>query len=388
MKLSVCLITRNEEDNLERALRSVKSIASEIIITDTGSTDNTIEIAQEYNARINHFEWCDDFAAARNSCFSQASADWIFWLDADEELLPDSVDLLNDSLVQKEVFAYFILRQDFIDTSRPDLYTEMFLPRLFRRHKDIHLIGRIHAQFSPTLLELASQRGQEVKHSNIRIRHDGFTEPMRKSKLQRDVKLLQLELRDHPGRLYYQIELYRTLLLMDDDRWRTVLNEASVNLRQYIDTEQPPIPLAALLIETLLQFPESELPSEWTVAQLHQLTQRWFPRAAPLLWLLAKQDYEQGRFDQAEVRLRQLLQMGKDHSYDRFVGFNPRIFGDDARLNLAVCLTKQTKLDEASQILKSLRTSKTHRDAAQENLKVIRKLKRNSSSLTRRKRKR
>jgi len=388
MSLSVCLIAKNEEENLARVIGSIKAVADEIILTDTGSTDGTAKLAKKLGAKVSYFSWCDDLAAARNFCFGQAREDWIFWIDADEELLPDSVDLLRKYLSRKDVFAYLILRQDLTDFSRPDLYTEMWLPRLFRNHKNIHLVGRHHAQFQPPLSTLAAQEGKVVETSEVRIRHYGFAGPKRAEKFRRDVKLLELELQDRPGQLYYQIELYRTLLLLGDNRWKTVLTEATVNLRQHVNAAEPPTPQAASLLETLLQLPENELPAEMTPAQLRDLAQRWFPRAAPLLWVLAKQDYEQGRFEQAEERLRQLIQMGKEHSYYRMVGFDPHILGEEAQLNLAVCLVRQVKLDDATDILKSLSTSKKYRQAAEQNLKAIEKIRRKYRVGVRRKRKR
>ncbi len=388
MNLSVCLIAKNEGQNLQRVLSSFESVADEIILTDTGSTDYTVKLAKKLGAKISHFAWCDDLSAARNFCFSQAKSDWIFWIDADEELLPESVELLRNCLSQKSIFAYLILRQDLTDLSRPDLYTEMWLPRLFRNHPKINLQGRHHEQFRPPLDEIAAEQGQTVETSQIRIRHYGFAGPKRAEKFKRDIKLLELELQERPGQLYYQIELYRTLLLMGESRWRTVLAEAAVNMAQHIDAEIPPTPQTALLLETLLQLPEKDLPVKFTRAKVRELAQRWFPRSAPLLWVLAKQDYEQGRFEKAELRLRQIIQMGKEHSYDKTVGFEPHILGNEAQLNLAVCLIRQVKLNEATEILETLSTSEKHHKAAEQNLRAIKKIRRGHSSRPRHKRKR
>ena len=281
MDLSVCLILRNEQKNLKRVLCSVEPLAPEIILTDTGSTDGTVELAKDLNAKVSHFTWCDDFSLARNFCFSQASGDWIFWIDADEELLPDSLDELRRCLSREDVFAYLILRQDLDDLSRPSLYSEMWQPRLFRNHQDIHLLGRIHEHFQPSLPELAAQRGQVVDTCQVRIRHYGYAGPQKTEKLQRSIKLVDLELQERPGQLYYQIELFRTLLLVGDDRWRTVLAQGTANLLQHSDADKPPTPQAALLLETLLQLPEAELPTGISKAQSYDLAHRWFPRASP-----------------------------------------------------------------------------------------------------------
>ena len=83
-KISVCIIAKNEEKMLQQCLQSVKDIAYEIIVVDTGSTDKTVEIAKNFNAKIYHFEWQDDFALARNESLKYANGDFIFVIDADE----------------------------------------------------------------------------------------------------------------------------------------------------------------------------------------------------------------------------------------------------------------------------------------------------------------
>ena len=82
--ISLCMIVKNEEANLARCLKSVRGVFDEINIVDTGSTDRTVEIAREFTDRVFHFEWINDFAAARNFSFSKATMDYIFWLDADD----------------------------------------------------------------------------------------------------------------------------------------------------------------------------------------------------------------------------------------------------------------------------------------------------------------
>jgi glycosyltransferase involved in cell wall biosynthesis len=381
MTLSVCLITKNEQNNLERALSSIKPVADEIIVTDTGSTDDTILIAKDFGAKISHFDWCDDFSAARNFCFSQAACNWILWLDADEELLAESVDELRRCMSRDDVFVFMVVRQDLIDPALPDFYSEMYLPRLFQRHDNINLVGRIHEHFNSDSIRAIAQNKKIYEASNVGIRHYGFIAGAKPEKYKRDVKLLELELRDRPDRLYYQIELYRTLLLLNDERWKNAFAEAAANLFAYINADEPPVPQAALLIETLLQLPDKKLPEGFSKSKLKELAEIWFPRSAPLLWILAKQDYENSRFEQAEQRLRLLIQMGKEHSYDRTVGFDPHIFAEDAHLNLAVCLIRQAKLDEAVQILKPLTLSKTHRKAAEQNIQAVAKLRRKDAPI-------
>jgi len=81
---SLCMIVKDEEPVLARCIQSVHGIFDEIIIVDTGSTDNTKQIARQFTKRIYNFEWVDDFAKARNFSFSKSTKDFIMWLDADD----------------------------------------------------------------------------------------------------------------------------------------------------------------------------------------------------------------------------------------------------------------------------------------------------------------
>ena len=87
--VSLCMIVKNEEDVIARCLNSVKDIVDEIIIVDTGSTDNTKEIAKGFTNKIFDFNWINDFSAARNHSFSKATMDYILWLDADDVILEE-----------------------------------------------------------------------------------------------------------------------------------------------------------------------------------------------------------------------------------------------------------------------------------------------------------
>lgn len=86
--ISLCMIVKNEEKTLERCLDSAKEIVDEIVIVDTGSIDNTKEIAKRFTEKVYDFEWINDFSAARNFSYDYATMDYIFWLDADDVILP------------------------------------------------------------------------------------------------------------------------------------------------------------------------------------------------------------------------------------------------------------------------------------------------------------
>jgi hypothetical protein len=369
--LSVCIIARNEAANLPRAIASVRGLADEIVVADTGSTDRTVEIATELGAVVCHFPWCDDFSAARNFAIDHARGDWIFWLDSDEELLPDSAAEVRQCMARADALAFFVRRQDLKVAGRLDFYSMMWQLRLFRRRDDLRFQGRCHPEFHPPIAEVEARTGLSVHESKITLRHYGYIGEMVPAKLQRGARLLELELRDRPGQLYYLIEYGRTLLMLEDERGIDVLREAALKLLPSAKDEHAPLPIVSLLLEQLLQFSPEQLPPGFRPELAEQLAWRWFPTCPPLLWLLARQSAMAGQFDSAERLLRRLVQMGKDHSYDLTVSFDPALVGDSAKSNLGVCLLHQQKLDGAIEVFKELLSSPTHAEQARSNLQAI-----------------
>src|SRR5262245_47742602 len=90
-RLTVALIVRNCDGLLARSLASVRSLADEVVVLDTGSTDDTLHVALEAGATVHRRAWQDSFAAARNACLDQVTGDWVLWLDAGETIASEQV---------------------------------------------------------------------------------------------------------------------------------------------------------------------------------------------------------------------------------------------------------------------------------------------------------
>jgi len=111
MRLSVCIITLNEEANIARTLASV-AFAQEIIVVDSGSTDRTVEIAREFGAQVFYEPWAG-FAGQKNSAIAKCTGDWILSLDADEELSPELQSQIRVLLPSRHNYeAYCIPRRN------------------------------------------------------------------------------------------------------------------------------------------------------------------------------------------------------------------------------------------------------------------------------------
>jgi glycosyltransferase involved in cell wall biosynthesis len=148
MKISFCLITLNEEKNLERCLKSCAGLADEIVILDSGSTDGTAAIAKTFGARFEHQPWLG-FVGQKNRVIARASNEWIFSIDADEELSPElreEVLALKKSFTESEIVGYSMPRCVLYDgrwIRHGDWYPDR-LVRLFRRSKARFVGAKVH----------------------------------------------------------------------------------------------------------------------------------------------------------------------------------------------------------------------------------------------------
>lgn len=212
--LSVCMIVKNEEKYLGDCLESIRNIADEIIVVDTGSTDNTIAIAETYGARVYHHEWEDDFSAARNETLMHATKDWILYIDADERLDKESANSLKDviSISGNEVGAIICIieaKQKNLNGTE-DIHRGGY-PRLFRNYgyPRIKFHGKVHEQIINSIKKL----GKESIISSLKINHIGYDtdEKVIFEKVQRNYKLLLKEIKENPRDAYSWYQLGQTL---------------------------------------------------------------------------------------------------------------------------------------------------------------------------------
>ena len=104
--ISLVMIVKNEERFIQGALKSAKDWANELIVLDTGSEDRTVELARALGAKVYHFNWSDDFAAARNASLSYATSDWVAILDADERFVIDHTDRITEIFIKTDTWPY------------------------------------------------------------------------------------------------------------------------------------------------------------------------------------------------------------------------------------------------------------------------------------------
>jgi tetratricopeptide (TPR) repeat protein len=179
------MIVKNEEAMLPGCLESVRDVAEEIVVVDTGSTDRSVEVARSYGAKVAHFQWRDDFSAARNESLSHAGGEWVLVLDADERLAAESREELLRLVREPDLAGVNVWLRSRLPEGQG--VSEMSTPycRLFRNLPDIRFSGLVHEQILPAI----SRRGGKVAASSIVINHLGYERPS-PEKLVRNLSLL------------------------------------------------------------------------------------------------------------------------------------------------------------------------------------------------------
>ena len=190
MKISACVIVKNEEKNIARWLANMQQIADEIIVVDTGSTDSTLAILGQAGIKPYHFAWCNDFAAAKNYAIQQATGDWIVFLDADEYFDAKSVQCFRAEMARyhrnKKMGAIMCQLVNIDTDNRNKIISTMIQVRIFRNSKYIRYKNPVHEQ-------LVAEPGKYIMQKNfsLQIMHTGYSASIVRAKAERNLPILK-----------------------------------------------------------------------------------------------------------------------------------------------------------------------------------------------------
>jgi glycosyltransferase involved in cell wall biosynthesis len=215
MTLSLCMIVKNEERNLPRCLDSVRGLAGELIVVDTGSTDATPGIAAGYGAQVIPFDFSTvDFAAARNQAIARASGRWILMLDADETLDGASAPMIEKLVALDENAGYFLERHNHASDSATS--TRDYVVRLFPNRPGYRYRGRVHETIDASILA----GGGRLHKTGIRIDHTFASDrEARRRKNHWYIEILKEEIAADPSddsRLDFLAAEYHQLEMFDE----------------------------------------------------------------------------------------------------------------------------------------------------------------------------
>ena len=272
LKISACVIVKNEEANLPRWLAWAKALADEMVVVDTGSTDRTAELARKAGASVYSFEWRKDFSAAKNFALRKAKGDWIVFLDADEYFSEEDIPKVREHIQRLDKdrnVGGFICPLFNIDADRGGviLFTSVQL-RVFRRHPDIRYHGAVHE-----MLRFVGKQWRTVQVEDVRVWHTGYSSGAMRRKLERDIEILEEE-RKRRGEIWsdacyladccYGLERYEEAM-----RWARKAVDSGKTLvglekRPYdvligamVSLRRPPAEISEVVREALKKFPDT-----------------------------------------------------------------------------------------------------------------------------------
>ena len=200
-KLTIGMIIKDESECLDRCLRSLvpvlEKVDSELVIVDTGSSDNSVEIAKKYTDKVYFYEWTNDFSAARNESLKYANGEWFMVVDADE-FLEDSSELISffNSCEYKNYDAASYIQRNFSEPDSEKIYNDAFVLRLFERKSGREFYGYVHESVKTDDIHMVKMLSKSI------FKHWGYcyeTDMEKYSKkISRYKELIELEIKNNP----------------------------------------------------------------------------------------------------------------------------------------------------------------------------------------------
>lgn len=351
-KLSVCMIVRDSSRTLDACLTSIKPWVDEMVVVDTGSTDDTVEIARNHGAKVYEFPWCDDFSAARNESLRHATGEWLLWMDSD-----DTIDAKNGRRLRELAdrthppnVLGFVLQVHCPHGSADDGevagVTAVDHVKLIRNHPEIRFEGRIHEQVLPAINRLSG----EVEWTDIFVVHSGsdHSEDGQAKKLERDLRLLKLEEQERPYHPFTLFNLGMTYLELEEYPLARRYLERTIEVAAVHESHVPKA--FSLLIEALTRL---HLPHE-ADARCREALFR-FPNDPEILFRAGVLAQLAGRFEEAKQHYAEVLQ--QSHS-KRFRSVDLGIFGYKAKHNLARVSMELGNYEDAEQMWREILTER------------------------------
>ena len=190
--ISLCIIVRDEADNLKRCIQSYRELVDEIIVVDTGSTDSSIHVAEQLGAKVSCLPWKGDFSYSRNASLEKATSDWIIWTDADDIITEENCEKIRkikDEYDLKCCFSFMI--KNSLDGILGSVFNQI---RMFSRDPKIRFRYKVHEQVLPSIQEV----GYKTYFTDIMVLHTGYSDPeIVKRKQMRNIEILKGRLEEN-----------------------------------------------------------------------------------------------------------------------------------------------------------------------------------------------
>jgi tetratricopeptide (TPR) repeat protein len=313
--LTAALIVRDESAFLGGCLESLSGIVDEVVVVDTGSVDDTPDIARDFGARLAHHPWADDFSEARNVSLDLARGEWILYIDADERLEDTSRADVEHLLRDADHVAFRVLLRPLVHTTP---YREY---RLWRNDPRIRFEGLIHEKVVPAIHRVADEDGRLIGTADVSLVHLGYEGDQTK-KHRRNLPLLRRQLQVEPGNLFAWHHLARVLAALGDAEGAERCLLGGIEIAR---SSEPHDPVACLLYADLVRVRQEQ--GEDAAALLAE-ARAAFPDNCVLLWLEARSLIAGGAFGEAIARLDQILGVDWTQQRDRGPAYDQQLVGE------------------------------------------------------------
>lgn len=335
-------MVKDDAKRLERCLKSAATSVDEIIVLDTGSKDNSINVAKESGAKVIELPWQDAYDVAINHVIDHVETEWILRLDSDEWLVPNQEKKIRELMDDQTAFAYLLVR---IDQFPNDNVGEMTMIRMWRNDPLMRYVGTVHENFPHETLSQCA-RGRFVAETNFSFNHDGYLHGISQAKRERNWHLLHKELSIRPGNLYFEIHLADAYCDRNPKAgWDSVKKLA----KRAAEDESDDCPLdawALLFMRYFQMLPESDLFSELTDAIIIR-TWRWFARFPNVMWAKSLVDLRRNNKWHAFQALLQLEHLSLTGEYSRWGHVDPAFLTFGLWQNLAQAAHQIGKIEVA-----------------------------------------
>jgi glycosyltransferase involved in cell wall biosynthesis len=332
--LSAALIVRDESSVLGACLESIAPIVDEIVVVDTGSIDDSPEIAARFGARVIDHRWNDDFAEARNVGLDAARGAWILYIDADERLSQADRPAVEELLGGGGTSAFRLLL-------RPDLNSTPYREyRLWRNDPRIRFRGRIHEKVTPAIAAVAAAERRPIGDCDLLLTHVGY-EGDQTRKHRRNLPLLRAQLSREPDNLFNRHHLARVLRGLGQEEEAAEVLAGAVELAR----RRPHDPLGVLAFTDLVRLQHER--GRDAFGLLAEARAR-YPTNKLLWWIEASVCLRDGRCTEALELLDRLLSVNVAALPSEDVAYDARIFGELALDARGTCLFRLGRYREAA----------------------------------------
>lgn len=351
MTVTACFVTRDHEAILPDAIDAARTIASAIVVADTGSTDRTRDVAAEKGAVVVPVAWADDFGAACNAALDAVATEWVLWLNPDERVVPGGWPDLRGLTPGLRALAYRVrVRHEMAgrDPARCPFDRQV---RLFRKSPSVAYVGRLHPRFATAVEDVARAEGAVVESCDALVRRLAHLSTVTPEKVRWTNRLIEAELRDRPDSPGLRIEWGRNLLSLGDPKGHEVLAAAAEAV--FASAVRPGDATdSGTLFEYLLTNPQAAGRRSRPMEEVRAAARALCPHSPPVLWALAGERFRSADFESASTDLKTLLALGMS---GRATGaYDPDIVGPAAALNLAICHVHANQFAEAAALLTPL----------------------------------